>query len=222
MGGRFRANPSKRLFTNDLTVKISGIGEKRGSQRRCMPAQTFGPIAVDDIEPESYRTIVRAWNDQRGDAPFPPKEKIDPFVVPALAANIILYEVAGKDLIYRIIGEKVLTAVGTKLRGHSLREAFGNTPYVDMIERQLHECVASGVPLYSRHDFQLAPAAALAVPHARKAWRIALPYGEAAGENKGVTRLLCYQLFSQTIEVAFKQDIDFAGLMPTSVFKIRI
>ena len=195
-----------------------------------MLGPTFGRIAVDDIEPESYRTIVRAWNEQRGDALFPPKEKIDPFVVPALASHLILYEVAGKDLIYRIVGEKVMTAVGTRLRGRSLREAFGDTPYVDMIERQLQECAASGVPLYSRHDFELTPAAAVAVSHTRKAWRIALPYGEAPGENpgenpgekKGVTRLLCYQLFSQTIEAAFQKEVDFAGLMPKSVFKIQI
>ena len=187
-----------------------------------MLAPTFGRIAADDIEPESYRTIVRAWNDQRGEASFPPKDKIDPFVVPTLAANLILYEVAGKDLIYRVVGEKVLTAIGTRLRGHSLRAAFGDTPYVDMIESQLLECAASGVPLYSRHDFQLAPKAPFAVSRTRKAWRIALPYGEADGENKGVTRLLCYQLFSQTIEVPFQQDIDFAGLIPKSVFKIDI
>jgi len=183
-----------------------------------MLAPTFGRIAVDDIEPENYRVILRAWDAQRDGGPFPRIEKIDPFIVPALASNLILYEIKGEDLIFRVIGESVVTTVGTNLRGRTLRDSFGDTPYARMIERQLHECAATGVPLYSRHAFQLEANAQFALPHARKAWRIALPYGEGGG----VTRLLCYQLFSEKIEAPFQQGIDFESLLPKTVFKIQV
>ena len=183
-----------------------------------MLAPSFSRIAIDSIEPEIYREIVRAWSAQRAGRAFPPKEKIDPFVSPALAANLILYEVAAGELIFRVVGEKVVTIAGTSLKGKTLREAFGNTDYMRMIERQLHECAGSGVPLYSIHDFQLPTCGLPALAHKRKAWRIALPYGE--GDQ--VTRLLCYQLFSEEIEPPFREGIDFAGLLPKTVFKIEV
>lgn len=183
-----------------------------------MLAPTFGRIAIDSIEPQSYREILRAWCAQRGGQPIPGKDRIDPFLVPTLAANLILYEVAGEDFIFRVVGEKVLTAAGTKLRGMTLRQVLGDRPYRHMIERQLSECAASGVPLYSRHDFQFVSGEPFAVPSARKAWRIALPYGE----HGQVTRLLCYQLFSRELVLEPQQDIDFESLLPKTVFKIDV
>ena len=183
-----------------------------------MLAPTFSRIAIDDIEPKIYRDILRAWCAQRDGGVLPPKDRIDPFVVPALTANLILYEVAGEDLIFRVVGEKVLTTVGTSLKGKTLREAFGDTEYMRMIRRQLDECAATGVPLYSIHHFQLDSSVRFGATHSRKAWRIALPYGEAGR----VTRLLCYQLFSQEIEPPFREDIDLVGLLPRTVFKIDV
>lgn len=183
-----------------------------------MLAPTFSRITVDSIEPEIYRGIIHSWCAQREGHAVPRKEKIDPFLVPALAANLILYEVAGRDLIFRVLGEKVVTTVGTSLKGRTLRGALGESDYVLMIERQLHECADSGVPLYSIHDFQLPEGEFAATTHSRKAWRIALPYSE---EGR-VTRLLCYQLFSQAIEPPFQKDIDFAGLLPKTVFKVEV
>lgn len=176
----------------------------------------FGYIEIDEIEPRSYREIVAAWCAQRGDRPFPLKEQIDPFVVPILAANIILYEVAGEDLIIRLLGEKVVTNLGTGLKGRTLRQVLGDTDYTRTVERQLHDCAANGLPLYSRHDFQLP--GEFVNPVTRKAWRIALPYGDEAR----VTRLLCYQLFSQDIETHAQKKIDFEGLLPKTVFRIRV
>lgn len=178
----------------------------------------FGEIAVGDVEPEAYRRILQAWRDQCGTARFPAVEKIDPFLVPNLAANLLLLEVTGETLTYRLLGDKVVTAVGTGLKGKTLREVYGDTDYVRIIERQLLECVASCRPLYSCHDFQLRDDGYGDTRQHRKAWRIALPYGD--GER--VTRLLCYQLFSQNIEISFRKDIDFESLMPKTVFKVEI
>lgn len=183
-----------------------------------MLAPTFGRIAIDSIEPQSYRHILHAWCAQREGEPIPGKEKIDPFLVPTLAANLILYEVADEDFVFRVVGEKVLTAAGAKLRGMTLRQVLGDRPYRHMIERQLSECAASGVPLYSHHDFQLGSDEPFTVASSRKAWRIALPYGD---EGR-VTRLLCYQLFSKDITLQQPQDIDFESLLPRTVFKIDV
>jgi len=183
-----------------------------------MLALSFGRIAIKQIEPQIFREIVTAWCAQRDDRVYPLKEQIDPFLVPSLTANVILYEVEDRDLIFRVLGEKVLTTVGSNPKGKTLREALGESDYVLMVESQLLECAATGVPLYSVHDFQLPTAALGAEMHRRKAWRIALPYGE---ENR-VTRLLCYQLFSEEIEAPFRKEIDYARLLPKTVFKIDV
>ena len=183
-----------------------------------MPAPTFSSIAIDQIEPPVYRDIIRRWCEQRDGRAFPLKERIDPFVVPTLAANLVLYEVDGKELIFRVLGEKVLTTVGINLRGKTLRGALGESDYVLMVERQLHECAASATPLYSIHDFRLPPGLLTGSVDSRKAWRIALPYGEA----DRVTRILCYQLFSEEIEPPLREAIDFAALLPKTVFKIEV
>ncbi|MEO3428378.1 PAS domain-containing protein [Pelagibius sp. CAU 1746] len=179
---------------------------------------SFGHIAIDGIEPEAFRQILHAWRAQRGGAAFPPVGKIDPFLVPVLVPNLILYEVTGGAIVFRVVGENVVTATGGSLKGRTLVEAFGDTPYVHMVEGQLRECANSGVPLYSRHDFQLRDETFAEAFHSRKAWRIALPYGEGGR----VTRLLCYQLFSKEIETHFRKDIDFGALLPKTVFKIDV
>jgi hypothetical protein len=179
---------------------------------------SFGRIDIDGVEPEAYREILRAWCAQREGRRFPLKQRIDPFVVPSLAANIILFEVQGETLIYRVLGEKVLTALKADIRGKTPIEALGDTPYIRLIQQQLLECAATGTPLYSRHDFRLDDALPTGTSQSRQAWRIALPYGD---EDR-VTRLLCYQLFSETIEIHFRQDIDFAKLLPETVFKIEV
>lgn len=178
----------------------------------------FGQIAIDEVEPEPYRRILQAWREQRGAARFPPPEKIDPFIVPYLAANLLLLEVSGETLTYRVIGDKVVTAVGTGLKGRTMREVFGDTAYIGIIEEQLLECVSSARPLYSRHDFELPGAGHDSVRLHRRAWRIALPYGD----GDCVTRLLCYQLFSQSIDVGLRKEIDFEKLIPKTVFKVEI
>jgi len=178
----------------------------------------FGRIAIDDIEPESFQQILNAWCGQRDGAAFPPAGEIDPFLLPALAPNLILYEVTDSAITFRVVGEKVVTTAGSNLKGRTLAEAFGDTPYVHMVEGQLRECAASGVPLYSRHDFQLRDDTYEDAYHSRKAWRIALPYGEGGR----VTRLLCYQLFSKEIETHYRKDIDFGELLPKTVFKIEV
>jgi hypothetical protein len=178
----------------------------------------FGRIAIDGIEPDSFREILHAWCDQRDGAAYPPAGKIDPFLLPALVPNLILYEVTDSAITFRVVGEKVVTTTGGNLKGRTLVEAFGDTPYVHMVEGQLRECAASGVPLYSRHDFQLRDDTYKDAFHSRKAWRIALPYGEGGR----VTRLLCYQLFSKEIETHYRKDIDFGELLPKTVFKIEV
>lgn len=179
---------------------------------------SFESIALSEVEPESYRTIIEAWSKQRGDLPFPPAEKIDPFVVPALAPNVILLEVQDGTLIYRILGEKVITALKTSPKGRTITEAFGDTPYMRLIRSQLLECAASGMPLYSCHDFHLPENGQGLTGQTRKAWRIALPYGEP----DRVSRLLCYQLFSDDIEVTWLQGTDFNQLLPKTVFKVQV
>ena len=179
----------------------------------------FGRIAIDNIEPEPFRRILRCWCGQCDGAAFPSVKKIDPFLLPALVPNLILYEVTETAIIFRVVGEKVVTTAGSSnLKGRTLVEAFGDTPYVHMVEDQLRECAASGVPLYSRHDFQLRDDTYQDAFHSRKAWRIALPYGDGGR----VTRLLCYQLFSQEIETHYRKDIDFGELLPKTVFKIEV
>ena len=181
-----------------------------------MLSPSFGEIDLDQIEPKSYRAIVQAWCDQREGRRFPLKEKIDPFVIPALAAHLLLYEIDGDDLIFRVVGDKVVTTAGVALKGKTLLQAMGDTTYTRIIERQLKECATTGVPLYSIHDFQLP--GEFVNPLSRKAWRIALPYGD----DQGVTRLLCYQLFSREISAASHEEIDFETLLPKTVFKIRL
>lgn len=182
------------------------------------PPPAFGRIAIAEIEPAVYQEILHGWRAQRGGAAYPPIEKIDPFLVPALAGNLILYEVTESAITFRIVGEKVVTLAGKNLKGRTLADAFGETPYTQMVERQLRECADCGVPLYSVHDFQLRDEVYDDAVHSRKAWRIALPYG-ADGR---VTRLLCYQLFSQQIETQFARDIDYGRLLPKTVFKIQL
>lgn len=179
---------------------------------------TFESIAIEEIEPEALRGIVSAWREQCDGRSFPQVRKIDPFLVPALVPNLILFEVEGEIAIFRVLGEKVVTAVGIGLKGLSVQEAFGDTPYGRAIDRQLRECRTSGVPLYSRHDFQLKSRSYGTAPHRRKAWRIMLPYGE---ENR-VTRLLCYQLFSAQIDLPAQKDIDFETLLPKTVFLVSV
>lgn len=183
-----------------------------------MADPTFGRIAVDDIEPEALRRIVRTWREQCDGRTFPQVRKIDPFLVPALVPNLILFEVVDETAIFRVIGEKVIMAVGTGLKGLSVQEAFGDTSYGQAIDRQLQECRTTGVPLYSRHDFQLQSKFHGSPPHSRKAWRIMLPYGE----QDNVTRLLCYQLFSAQIDIPSQQDIDYETLLPKTVFLISV
>jgi len=179
---------------------------------------TYQRIAVDDLEPAPYRKIVRAWCEQRGEARFSPLEKIDPFVVPNLASNLVLLEVAGETLTYRVLGDAVVLAVGTNLKGKTLRQVYGDTDYVRVIEQQLLACAARGVPIYSNHDFQLPDDGVSGFGNHRKAWRIALPYGD----EQDVTRLLCYQRFSQEIEISLRKDMDYAKLLPTTVFWIEV
>lgn len=176
----------------------------------------FGRISVDAIEPAAYREILRAWCAQRGDRPFPSRQQIDPFVVPALTANIILFEVRDDTIVYRVLGEKVIMATKGDLRGKTPQEAFGDTPYIRMVEQQLLACAASGTPFYSCHDFPMEDSAYGG--HSRKAWRIALPYGD----DGRVSRLLCYQRLSQAIETYTSRDIDYAKLLPKSVFMIEL
>lgn len=178
---------------------------------------SFGHIAIEDIEPASYQEILRTWCEQREGRAFPLTEKIDPFLVPSLVPNLILYDVQGPMITFRLVGEKVLTTAGTNPKGMTLIEAFGDTPYIRMVEVQLRECVRTGIPLYSRHDFQVQNGS-LGTKHSRKAWRIALPYGT----EERVTRLLCYQLFSEEIDLPARKDIDFDKLLPKTVFKIDV
>ena len=44
----------------------------------------------------------------------------------------------------------------------------------------------------------------------------------AIGDTDRVTRLLRYHVFSQDIEVSFRETLDFAQLMPSTVFKIEV
>ncbi len=176
----------------------------------------FERIAIGEIQPESYQEILGHWCDQRGGRAFPLRQQIDPFVVPTLAANIILFEVQDGRLIYRVLGERVITALKTDIRGKSPKEAFGDTPYIRMIEQQLLACAARGIPIYSCHDFRLEDPGYGS--QSRKAWRIALPYGD----DGCVSRLLCYQQFSTAIEFDYRQDINYEKLLPQTVFEIQV
>lgn len=137
-------------------------------------------------------------------------------MVPALAGNIILFEVRDGTLVYRLLGEKVVMAMRSDLRGKTPREAFGDTPYIRMVEQQLLTSAANGTPIYSCHDFRLDNTAYGG--HSRKAWRIALPYGD----DGQVTRLLCYQQLSRSIETSVRRDIDYTELLPRTVFMVEV
>lgn len=189
-------------------------------QHAAIRRSAFGSIATAEIKPKVYQDILGKWDAQREGRRFPQIEKIDPFLLPALVPHIILYDVSGPAVTFRIVGEGVVTTVGTNLKGKTLAEAFGNTPFVLMVEEQLRECAACGVPIYSRHDFQLKTnSSGPGDPNQiHEAWRLALPYG--TGDR--VTRLLCYQLFSQPIEPHIERKINFGTLLPSKVFKVEL
>lgn len=151
-------------------------------------------ISIDDVAEAGFREHLRRWFGQRDAAGgVPERGLIDPFMVPALAESVILFEV-GQDLspTYRLTGEAMRRAVGRPTVGLTPHDLMGRTPYADLIVEQLRDCARAVQPIYSSHDFVVAHEDV-----ARQSRRIAMPYGQ----DGQVNRLLCFQVVSGKFEL---------------------
>ncbi|ANK80253.1 MAG: hypothetical protein TEF_05200 [Rhizobiales bacterium NRL2] len=151
-------------------------------------------ISIDDVAEAGFREHLRRWFDQRDAAGgLPDRSLIDPFMVPALAESVILFEV-GEDLspTYRLTGEAMRRAVGRPTVGLTPYDLMGRTPYAELIVEQLRDCARAVEPIYSSHDFVVAQDEI-----ARESRRIAMPYGQ----DGKVNRLLCFQVVSEKLEL---------------------
>lgn len=170
---------------------------------------TLDDIGIGDVHPLSFRPILDAWFRERGDAACPPVSAINPFIVPALAANVILLEVVGDSFTYRVIGDEIRKVVGRDLRNLTVRDFLGATPYARLMEEQFRRAADGGAPIYSVHHFRRQVDGLVLATR-----RIVMAYGE--GDR--VTRLLAFQ----TIDDSPPGEISVPtlDLMSRTVFRL--
>jgi len=166
-------------------------------------------IPIDDVMPPVFRPVLHAWFDRRATGTCPTTAAMDPFVVPALAAHVVLIQVEGEDYTYRIVGESIRQIVQEPLKGRSVRAVMGDTEYYRLVTAQFRMAVARRWPYYSIH-YCLRPDDQTQIG----AWRIVLPYTD--GER--VTRLMNFQLFD--VKAGPGTEISAQDLLPRTVFWI--
>jgi|GEM_PF-4068966 len=151
-------------------------------------------IAVTDVPYAPFRTMLLAWNDSRPPGGgVPSRDTINPFLEPTLSGSTVLFEVT-EDLgfIYRLTGETLRRLVRTNSTGRPVADVVGTGAYGRLIAGQLRDAVTEGLPVFAHHNFQLADEA-----FQRQSQRIAMPYEEGGR----VTRLLCYQIISDDVQL---------------------
>lgn len=168
---------------------------------------SLATIALGEVVPPVFQTLLRGWFAQRPPGDCPPAAEMKPFLVPSLAAHVLLIEVDGDHYIYRLVGERIRDMVQEPLKGRAVRDVLGDTEYCRLVIAQFRLGVAHRWPYYSVHYCQRPDDSAQV-----GAWRIALPYRQ--GDH--VTRLLTYQIFDRNMRLG--DDIEARDLLPRSVF----
>ncbi|MEQ8344417.1 MAG: hypothetical protein RIB84_15550 [Sneathiellaceae bacterium] len=165
-------------------------------------------VAVDDVHPRSFRPILTAWYRQRRDQRCPLRADLQPFLVPAMAGNALLFGVDGDSYTYRLVGENIRQAVRQRLKGRTAAEVLGeDTDYYRLVASQFRLVVTNMRPLYSMHRLHRPGDS-----QQMAAWRIVLPYRD--GET--VTRLLTYQVFDAAANRGGEVAVE--DLLPHTVF----
>lgn len=168
-------------------------------------------IADDLVAAPDFLSYVERWRADCDGPTAPLVERIDPFIVPRLAPNLLLIDVeAGPCFRYRLVGEEVRRRVGVPLAGRLHREVFPPGSYTDIIRAQLSATVGSGRPLYSEHDYQDRDGRFL-----RRAVRLALPYRCPSGAG----RILALQLFGDELRPVPPRRAD--EISPLNPFRVR-
>ena len=111
---------------------------------------------------------------------------------------------------YRLLGDEIRQLVGQDLRGLSVQQFMGETPYAQLIEAQFRRTIADRAPLYSVHDFRRAEDGLTL-----SARRIVMPYAD--GDR--VSRLLAYQTVVGADTVG--QTVLAPQLISRTVFRVR-
>lgn len=164
-------------------------------------------IALEEVTPPIFQTVLRSWFAQRAQGGCPPVSEMKPFVAPSLAGHVLLIAVEDDNYTFRLVGERIREVVQEPLKGRNVRDVLGDTEYCRLVIAQFRLGVARCWPYYSVHHC-LRPDDSAQVG----AWRIALPYRQ--GER--VTRLLTYQIFHRDMRIG--EDIVAHDLLPRTVF----
>ncbi len=174
-------------------------------------------FVIEDLLPDDlvvvpdFLVYVNHWRRHCAGLSPPQVERIDPFLVPRLASNLLLIDVEeGPCFRYRLVGEEVRRRVGLPMVGRLHREIFPPGPYTDIIRAQLKAVVGNARPLYSEHDYLDREGR-----FQRRAIRVAMPYRCADGGR----RILALQLFGdELLSVPLRPEGDVRQLNP---FRVR-
>lgn len=173
-------------------------------------AQQRLPIAR--LEPVAFRILAAHWFDQCGTRRCPEVGELDPFRVPALAADIVMFEPAGGSFVYRVVGERAGRMLGRNVIGKTLIEVLQDPEYVDLVIAKLMMSVREPGVYLATQRFRR-PSDGLTV----SSRRLVLPYGEE-GE---VRRVLTYMLFDQSLQEPYTPGLKLDPLMLTDLFLIE-
>ncbi|MDW3204043.1 MAG: PAS domain-containing protein [Alphaproteobacteria bacterium] len=84
---------------------------------------------------------------------LPARRHFDPVAIPDLLSFLVLADVEGSDLRFRVVGTEMAEAWGSDFTGKTLREIMQGQ-YHDFIRDQFDACIESRAPVASHSRFQ--------------------------------------------------------------------
>lgn len=168
-------------------------------------------IAVGEVEPEGYRALAGSWIERTGDRLCPELEELNPFEVPALVGSIVLFDIDGEDIRYRLAGEHAMRELGRDIVGKRLADALRDPDYSALVFAILDFARREPAPYLVQHRFRR-PADGLTIGTRR----LVLPYGRD-GE---VRRLQTYMLFEDGLRELRPGDVDITTVLTTAMIRI--
>jgi hypothetical protein len=105
-------------------------------------------------EDSVLHALLAFWERARGARPMPAKADVDPVRLGAkLLPHIMLIELVGERLRYRLCGTAVAEAAGADLAGKYVDELNPNPVYTRYIDGLYRRCIADGRPSYSESRY---------------------------------------------------------------------
>lgn len=109
---------------------------------------------ADDILTDRHRRLLLHWRSLiPAGRDIPPRRSFDPVDIPDLLSFLVLADIEGQELRFRVVGTEMTEAWGKDYTGQTLSQIMGGE-YHDFIRDLFDTCISSRAPVVSHSRFQ--------------------------------------------------------------------